>query len=276
MEKRVHRKRPSESTLLGVSTPRNQLMRLNSATAHNIKNIHNMRTKRKASKSERCSYSNSKAILEKDKIVSNIVEIKGIDSSLFLGDKEEDYQLMLDRVDEVHTSGSVVLMREHLEEERKSFQAGALPQYMSYLDRQAIKIQRAWRKYKTNKIIDGLLNPVQRIPENEESVIVEHLGSITSQNGLELEAFLSQELGHNRTMEKSERAKGETLRKHELEKWDGIIQYVQMSMNNKKLSSDQCLSRIVDYFEKVKQNVEHELLDDHQKEVGSRESRKMR
>ena len=40
------------------------------------------------------------------------------------------------------------------------------------------------------------------------------------------------------------------------------MQYVQMNMKNKELSSDQCLNRIIDYFENVKRSVEDELLVD--------------
>ena len=37
------------------------------------------------------------------------------------------------------------------------------------------------------------------------------------------------------------------------------MDYVKMNMQNKELSSDQCLNRIIDYFENVKTTVEKEL-----------------
>ena len=37
------------------------------------------------------------------------------------------------------------------------------------------------------------------------------------------------------------------------------MDYVKINMNNKDISSDQCLNRIIDYFENVKGTVEKEL-----------------
>ena len=60
---------------------------------------------------------------------------------------------MIDRTGEVYTSSSVMLLKEHIEQERRKMVVLPLNPFMSYEERMAIKIQRAWRKYKTNCLI---------------------------------------------------------------------------------------------------------------------------
>ena len=73
------------------------------------------------------------------------------------------------------------------------------------------------------------------------------------------ERYQSQEIGGKGSIKESEKTKGEILRVQELEKWNQIMDYVKMNMENKEISSDQCLDRIVDYFENVKNTVEKEV-----------------
>ena len=85
---RVHRKNGTVSA--NPSTPRNsQLLRLNSFAINNIKNIHKAR--KRQCNSARSTFSKSKSmVVHKKDFMEKIVEIKGIDSSLFISEKDDD------------------------------------------------------------------------------------------------------------------------------------------------------------------------------------------
>lgn len=116
-EKKICKKKQSESTLIGTATPRNlQVMKSN--YLNNPQSRYLNKARKKHTKSEKCSYTHSKSMVKADDIGEKVIQIKGIDSSLFLSDKEDDKRLIIERVDDVHTSNSVIDLKKMMKEER--------------------------------------------------------------------------------------------------------------------------------------------------------------
>lgn len=67
---------------------------------------------------------------------------------------------------------------------------------------------------------------VNKVPNNidQSPIVTEHDTS---------ERYQSQEIGGKGSMKESQKTKGEILRVQELEKWNQIMDYVKMNMENK-------------------------------------------
>lgn len=89
-KKTVTKLRKNGTVSANPSTPRNfQLSRLNSFAINNIKNIH--KTRKRQCNSARSSFSKSKSmVVHKKDFMEKIIEVKGVDSSLFISEKDED------------------------------------------------------------------------------------------------------------------------------------------------------------------------------------------
>lgn len=81
--------------------------------------------------------------------MDKIIESKAINSSLFLNREEEEEIVSYERVDDIQTSYSIILLKESLKNARKNVETPI----RELEDRMAIRIQRAWREYKTKRII---------------------------------------------------------------------------------------------------------------------------
>ena len=60
-------------------------------------------------------------VVHKKQLIEKIVQIKAIDSSLFLPERDEEHISFTDRVIGIKTSDSIIDLKEYLKEERKSF-----------------------------------------------------------------------------------------------------------------------------------------------------------
>lgn len=149
-EKKINKKKKSESTLFSTYTPKNAHMKRLNSINQNMKNMNSLqKTRKRQCKSERGSIShNSKDFIKKE-IMDKIIESKAINSSLFLNREEEEEIVSYERVDDIQTSYSIILLKESLKNARKNVETPI----RELEDRMAIRIQRAWREYKTKRII---------------------------------------------------------------------------------------------------------------------------
>ena len=93
---------------------------------------------------------------------------------------------------EVYTSSSVMLLKQHIERERKLLIVPELTPYLTLEERMAIKIQRAWRRHKTNNLIKTIFAPKKIEDHLDDTSLIENVVYVTTQNGLDVEKFLSQ------------------------------------------------------------------------------------
>jgi len=49
------------------------------------------------------------------------------------------------------------------------------PERLDFINYMAIKIQRAWRKHKTRRLIHNLLNPIPQIPLKTSNSLLERV-----------------------------------------------------------------------------------------------------
>ena len=92
--------------MIGTATPRN-LQIYKNATANNSQGRYLSKTRKKHTKSEKSSY-HPKSLTKENDLGAKLIEIKGIDSSLFLSDRDDDKNVIIERIEEIHTSNSVV------------------------------------------------------------------------------------------------------------------------------------------------------------------------